>query len=81
MATVRQQLDALAADGSKLDAVVADFAGRSWPARKRSTDAQAWGVEDDDVPGDNDWALVEQDSRLTGAQYRVLAEAYRRSRG
>lgn len=81
MATVRQQLDALAADGSKLDTVVADFASRSWPARRKTSDAQAWGVEDDDVPGDNDWDLVQQDSRLTPGQYRVLADAYRRGNG
>lgn len=78
MATVRQQLDALAGDGSRLDAVARDFAARSWPGREKATDAQAWGVVDDDAPGDNDWALVEQDSRLTAAQYRVLADAYRR---
>jgi len=78
MATVKALLDRLAAGGMTAAQVAADFRGRSWPARPQASDAQAFGVADGDPPGDDSWALVEADSRLSPAQYAVLMRAHER---
>jgi hypothetical protein len=78
MASVQQVLDKLAAGKITLADAVADFEGRRWPARARTSVGRAFGVEDDPVPTGNDWATVEADSRLTTAQYTALAKARRR---
>lgn len=75
--SVTELLDALAAGQVDAATVAADFRTRRWPARHHSTDAQAWGVEDDPAPAPNSWELVESDSRLSTQQYLVLADAYR----
>lgn len=75
--SVAELLDALAAGRVDAATVAADFRTRTWPARRRATEAQAWGVEDEPAPAPNSWELVESDSRLTTQQYLVLADAYR----
>jgi hypothetical protein len=79
MATVTQLLDALATHRLSLDDVAAEFRRRTWPARVRATDAQAFGVEDEDAPDPDSWAAVEADSRLTAEQYVILAVARKES--
>lgn len=77
MATVRQLLDRLAAGQVTTEEVAADFRRRSWPSRRPATDAQRWGVADDEPDdGDDSWSLVETDSRLTAAQYAALVRAH-----
>lgn len=75
MATVKELLDQLVDDKISLDVVAADFAKRSWPKPKPTTDAQAWGVADDNDPDPNSWAAVDACWALTSAQYATLAEA------
>lgn len=76
MATVKELLDGLASRRLTVSQVAADFRQRSWAPRRTPTAAQAWGVEDAEAPGDNDWSLVESDSRLSAAQLAVLGKAY-----
>ena len=76
MSSVRAVLDALASGSMGLDEATADFAARTWPAKPTMTDAQFWGVTDDDPGPPDSWDTVDADSRLTGAQYSALAAAY-----
>lgn len=75
MATVQDLLDDLVAGRRTLDAVAQEFADRDWPKPKRASDAQAWGVEDDDAPDPDSWAAVNACSALTAEQYATLAAA------
>ena len=74
--SVREVLDGLATGEISLDAAVADFASRTWPAPKRASDAQVWGAADDEGSPVDGWETVDADSRLTSAQYGALAAAY-----
>lgn len=76
MANVRDVLDQLVAGEITLKAAAEDFRTRRWPALPKTTEAQAWGVQDDTPPPDNSWDVVNTDSRLTGEQYKVLVAAY-----
>jgi hypothetical protein len=80
MATVQEQLDRLVAGDLSLEQVAADFAARTWPQRKQATEAQAWGVTDDDAPDPNSWAAVDACWALTPAQYATLAAAMAKAR-
>jgi hypothetical protein len=75
MATVGEMLDRLDAGELTLDEVAADFRGRRWQPEPAATDAQVWGVADDDEPSGDSWAVVNADSRLTPEQYQTLASA------
>lgn len=79
MATVKELLDDLAAGRKTAAEVAADFRTRSWPAPQRAGDAVAYGVADDDPPGDDSWALVEADSRLNPSRFAVLHAAHERA--
>lgn len=76
MTSVRDVLDRLVAGDIKLSAAADDFRTRRWPALPKTTEAQAWGVEDDTPAPDDSWDVVNNDSRLTGDQYKTLAAAY-----
>lgn len=76
MASVRELLDQLAAKKITVAQVAADFRARSWPPRQGPSAAAAWGVEDDEPAGDDSWALVESDSRLSAPQRAVLNRAF-----
>lgn len=76
MATVKELLDRLAAGEISTDEVAADFRGRKWAKRSPATKAQVYGVEDTEpADEDNDWGLVNEDPRLTSAQYEILSKA------
>ena len=75
MATVKELLDGLVGGTVTLEQVAEDFAGRTWPAQKRPTDGQAWGVLDDDAPDPDSWDAVNACSALTAEQYNTLAAA------
>lgn len=79
MTTVRVLLDQFSEGELDLDQLAEAFRSRRWPPRQHATDAQAWGVHDDDPPSDDSWELVESDSRLSPTQYEVLAAAYEES--
>lgn len=79
MASVRRLLDDLAAGRLTTQAVAADFERRRWPARPQASTAQAWGVADDEPPGEDAWAVVEADSRLSPTQREMLGRAYDRA--
>lgn len=74
--TVKDLLDLLASDALTIDQVAEEFANRPWPAQPTASVAEFWGVADSVPPGDDDWKLVDQDSRLTGDQYGRLAAAH-----
>lgn len=79
--SVRDVLDRLAAGKMTLDDVAEDFRTRRWPALPKTSDAQAWGVQDDTPAPNNSWDVVNSDSRLTPEQYKTLADAYAKARG
>lgn len=76
MATVKELLDQLASKKLTVSQVAADFRARTWPPRPEPSAAAAWGVEDDEPPSDDSWALVESDSRLNASQRAVLGRAF-----
>jgi hypothetical protein len=73
--TVRELLDQLAEGKVSLADVAADFALREWPPMRKASEAQVWGVADDDPVDPNSWEAVNIDSRLTPEQYNVLGRA------
>lgn len=73
--TVQDLLDDLLAGRLSLDDVAQEFAKRDWPSPSQVTDAQAWGVTDDDAPDPDSWAAVNACSRLSPEQYATLAAA------
>lgn len=77
--TVRYLLDQLASGALTIDQVAEDFSSRSWPTQPMTTASEFWGVTDDIPPGDNEWGVVDQDSRLSSDQYGQLAQAYSRA--
>lgn len=79
MASVRELLDSLAAGQLTPQAVAADFEKRRWAPRPQASAAQAWGVADDEPPGEDDWAVVEADSRLSPSRRELLGRAYDRA--
>lgn len=78
MATVKDMLDALASGQASLEQTAARFRTHQWslPARADDDIAAMWGQADDELPGENTWGVVDADSRLSPAQYQVLADAY-----
>lgn len=81
MASVKALLDQMASGKLTAAQVAADFRTRTWPAKAKLTAAQRAGVEDLDPPGENDWAAVETDSRVTSAQYAILLKARQAASG
>lgn len=81
MATVQQVLDALAEGRMTLDDAAADFRSRRWPAIPKTTDAQAWGAQDDSPAHPDSFDTVTSDSRLSSTQYAQLAQAYTQAVG
>lgn len=79
MASVRELLDDLAAGRLTPQAVAADFERRRWAPRRQPSTAQAWGVADDEPPGEDEWAVVEADSRLSPSRRELLGRAYDRA--
>lgn len=79
--TVRDMLTAFDAKQVTLDQLVADFRGRQWPPRREATDAQAWGVTDDDAPDPDSWEIVDAWPTLTTDQYATLSRAYAAATG
>lgn len=75
MSTVRQMLERYHAGQVTLDELARDFTSRQWPVQPQATAAQAWGVHDGEHPGDDSWAAVDADSRLTPDEYQRLAQA------
>jgi hypothetical protein len=77
MATVRELLDRLHAGDTGIEDVARAFRERAWPQQPAApTKAELWGVADAPGPTPDSWAAVEADSRLTGEQYQLLADAY-----
>ena len=75
--TVRELLTAYEAGELTLPQLASIFRSRNWPSpAPPATDAQRWGVEDSDVPGDDDWQLVDHWSSLTPDEYQTLAQAH-----
>lgn len=82
MDTVKDMLDALVSGQASLDDTAARFRARRWPARVLpDSPAQMWGIEDGEVSEADSWGAVDSDSRLTVAQYQVLAQAYENALG
>lgn len=80
MATVRQLLDALVSGQATLADTVAAFQARPWPPPPAPPpETAAWGETDDVVAGDDEWATVDTDARLSTQQYSALAAAYRQA--
>lgn len=78
MATVKELLDKLAAGEISTDEVAADFRGRKWNKHQPATKAEVYGVHDTEpADEDNDWGLVNEDPRITPAQYEILSKAKR----
>lgn len=79
--SVRDVLDGLASGRITLDQAADNFRKRSWPKLPKTTDAQAWGVQDDTPAPADSWDVVNSDSRLTPEQYQALAKAYGEATG
>ena len=78
MATVKELLDRLVAGDISVDEVAADFRGRTWKKRQPASKAEVYGVADPEpADEDNDWGLVNEDPRITPAQYEILSRAKR----
>jgi hypothetical protein len=76
VSTVRELLDQLAAGDASIGEVAADFRTREWPPVNKPTMDQRWLGDEGNAPGDDDWALVEADSRLSPANYALLVAAH-----
>lgn len=81
MATVRDMLKAYDARRVTLDDLAADFRRRKWAPVKTTTDAQAWGVVDDDAPNPDSWEIVDAWPTLTPDAYAALSNAYAQATG
>ena len=76
MATVRELLDRLHVGDATVEETARAFRERRWPVPPEPTAAQMWGVVDFPGPDPDSWDAVEADTRLTGPQYQLLADAY-----
>jgi len=74
--TVRELVEDLVAERVDVDTVADEFRSRTWPRRRKATDAEVWGVHDDSEPDPNSWDVVTTCSALTLDQYAALAAAY-----
>jgi hypothetical protein len=81
MASVKAVLDGLIGGSVTLAEAVRDFGTRTWPTMPEVDEAAQWGVTDGPVAAANSWAVVQNDPRLTSAQYEALGAAYRRAVG
>jgi len=75
--TVRQMLDALAAGDLNVRQVAQDFETRKWAPSDNGANGPTFG--EPDPPADNSFDVVSLDGRLSAADYRTLAAAYRRA--
>lgn len=73
---VREVVDALVTNEITLQQAADIFKRFDWQERQQATEAEAYGVVDDDAPDDDSWSTVETDPRITAEQYAVLAAAF-----
>lgn len=74
-ATVTELLGRYHAGELSIEQLAGQLRGRSWPPRPPVSDAQAYGLADNDPVDDDSWQAVETDPQLSADDYDTLLRA------